>query len=168
MLNPIDNPSLGVFLDKILAEINSVGINLKDLQIDHVGYAVNSSEVYVQVRDDLLQNGELLKEAIIKNRRIGIIKINTPINYKSYTFNVIEVLEPAENEPVKTGWEHVEFLVNDYAALLSQYPSLNWSTKYMNQTHFSRIKLILPSGLEVKFLNTPVLETVRQEKAGNN
>jgi cell division septal protein FtsQ len=71
----------------------------------------------------------------------------------------MEVIEPIKGEATINGWEHVEFLVSDYDEMLKKYPGLPWNTSHKNREQFSRIKLKLPTGLEVKFLQTPLLES---------
>jgi uncharacterized protein len=151
------------FLDNLLQEINDIGIDIKNLKIDHIAYSAASSDEYEKMLPKYSNEGNLVKEATISNRRVAVIKLVQPIKYKDYSVDVIEIIEPIENQESISGWEHAEFLVQDYDEVLKKYPDLAWNTKHKDSPNFSRIKLTLPSGLEVKFLDTPVLVSVETE-----
>lgn len=151
------------FLDEIISEIESVGIDVNGLTIDHIAYSTDSSSQYEVTLPAFTKNGKLLKEAIIGDRRVAVISLNNPIIYKNHSISIVELIEPKEGQKTFDGWEHVEFLVNGYEEMLNKYPNLNWDTDNMNRESFSRIKLVLPSKREVKFLNTPVLESVKEK-----
>ncbi|OGC39048.1 hypothetical protein A3K42_01030 [candidate division WWE3 bacterium RBG_13_37_7] len=89
--------------------------------------------------------------------------MSKPIEYKNHLIEVIELIEPKEGQNALSGWEHVEFLVDDYNSLLTKYPDFNWDTNHMKREHFSRLKLTLPSDREVKFLDTPILISIMEE-----
>ncbi|OGC49665.1 hypothetical protein A2W32_05000 [candidate division WWE3 bacterium RBG_16_37_10] len=149
------------FLNNLLQEINNLGIDVNNLKIDHIAYSTNSSEKYENLLPEFMKEGELVKEAMISNRRVAVIKLINPIKYKNQLITAMELIEPIEGEKTILGWEHAEFLVDNYDDLLNKYPSLEWNTKNKDRENFSRIKLVLPSGKEVKFLNTPVLVSAR-------
>ncbi len=151
------------FLKGIFEEIEGVGIGIKSLKIDHVAYSCESSEEYEKFLPQFVKTGKLIKEAIISDRRVAIIKLDSPIKYNNYIIGVTELIEPIKKEESLSGWEHVEFLVDDYDSFLEQYPKLNWNLTHKNRESFSRIKLVLPSGKEVKFLNTPALVSAELE-----
>lgn len=155
------------FLDEIVHEISASGINISDLKMDHIAYSTNTSQEYEEALPKLLKHGNLVKEALISDRRVAVIKLDKPIGYKSHVIEVVELIEPKKRQNAMSGWEHVEFLVDDYNIMLSSYQNFNWDTSHMNREHFSRLKLTLPSGREVKFLNTPVLLSVAEEKLEN-
>jgi predicted metalloenzyme YecM len=151
------------FLDNLYKEINETGIDLTNLKIDHLAYSTSSTKEYEETLPKYLSQGEMVKEAIISNRRVAVIILKTPINYKNNAINALEVIEPIEGQESISGWEHAEFLVDNYNALLNKYPKLPWDTNNKDRRPFSRIKLVLPSGKEVKFLNTPVLVSAKEE-----
>ena len=150
------------FLDELFEVIRQTGIDVSDLKIDHIAYSASSTEEYEALLPKFLQNGQLIKEAIISDRRAAIIKLNSPIIYKNHSITAMEVIEPIKGEKSLNGWEHAEFLVNDYDSILSKYPNLSWNTANKNRPEFSRIKLILTNGMEIKFLDTPLLESAKQ------
>lgn len=152
------------FLDTLIAQIKDVGIDVTGLNIDHIAFSTSNSAEYEEKLAAFLNDGELVKEAIISDRRVAIIKLNTPYFYRDYNFNVVEVIEPVAGESAMSGWEHAEFLVDSYDDILKKYPHLDWNINHKNREHFSRIKLTLPNGLEVKFLDTPVLVSAEEEK----
>ncbi len=151
------------FLDLLIQEVTNVGIDVQDLKIDHIAISTGTSAEYEKTLPELLANGTLVNEAIISNRRVAVIKLNDPIGYKNSQIAAVELIEPKKGETTTTGWEHAEFLVDSYDTILKKYPELLWDTKDMQRENFSRIKLKLPSGLEIKFLDTPVLASVAKD-----
>lgn len=149
------------FLDDLFKEINNIGIDVSNLMVDHVAYSTASAEEYERLLPEYLKIGDLIKEAIISNRRVAIIKLKSAIKYKGSSINAIEVIEPIKDVPSLSGWEHAEFLVTDYDEILKKYPNMTWNTAHKDRKNFSRIKLALPNGMEVKFLNTPVLASAK-------
>jgi predicted metalloenzyme YecM len=151
------------FLKELYSQVKTAGIDVAELKIDHIAYSTASSEEYEKLKPFYLAKGQLVQEALISDRRVAIIKLNQPISFENQLIDVMELIEPIKNQKAITGWEHAEFLVDNYDTLLNKYPKLNWNTSHKNRENFSRIKLTLPSGLEVKFLDTPVLESAKLE-----
>jgi len=149
------------FLDELFEVIRQTGIDIADLKIDHIAYSAESSEDYEKLLPQYLAHGELIKEAIISDRRVAIIKLKTPVIYKNHSIEAIEIIEPIKGENAINGWEHAEFLVNEYDSILNKYPNLSWNTTHKDRPEFSRIKLTLSNGMEIKFLNTPLLESAK-------
>ena len=156
-------PGIEDFLKRIIEEIEGVGIDIEGLKIDHIAYSCKSSEEYEHLLPQFVKTGKLIREAIIGDRRVAIIKLDLPIKCNNYNIDVTELIEPIKGEESLSGWEHVEFLVDSYDSFLKQYPKLNWNLAHKNRENFSRIKLVLPSGREVKFLDTPALISAELE-----
>lgn len=148
------------FLDRLIAKITEIGIDTDDLKIDHVAYSVSSGEKYDELLPSFLDKGKLVREAIVGGRRVAIVKLIKPLEYRSQNVDAVELIEPKQGETKENGWEHAEFLVVDYDEILAKYPDLDWNLASKDRKEFSRIKLSLPGGLEVKFLMTPVLDEV--------
>jgi len=151
------------FFEQIVEEIGNVGIDIKGLVMDHIAYSTCTTKEYESTLPRFKEKGDLLREAIIGKRRVAVIKLTTPIKYKTYMVDVVELIEPKEGQEALSGWEHVEFLVENYDSMLKRYPDLDWDTKDTTRDNFSRLKLTLPSKREVKFLDTPVLESIARE-----
>lgn len=156
------NNDLFAFLEKIATSLKKLGINIAKYKIDHVAYGVTSPQVYDQMLPTFLHNGELVREATIDGRRVSIIKYFTPPIWHDQEISAVELIEPKKGEEASLGWEHAEFLVNSYDQLISEYPKLNWDTKHIDRKPFTRVKLKLENGMEVKFLDTPVLISSRE------
>jgi predicted metalloenzyme YecM len=147
------------FLEKLFEKIVSTGIDIKILKLDHIAYSVSSSEEYEALLPEFKAKGELVREAIIGDRRVAVLELEEPLVWKSQTINAVELIEPKADEEPFSGWEHAEFLVNNYDEFMAKYPNLNWITDSKDRVEFSRIKLQLGDGLEVKFLTTPLLKS---------
>jgi predicted metalloenzyme YecM len=149
------------FIAKLLQEIKEIGIDATDLKIDHIAYSAGSTEEYEKLVPQILAEGKLIKEALIKDRRILIAELNKPT---VRNISVVEIIEPVKGEKEFSGWEHAEFLIDNYDDFLQKYPNFEWDLNHKDKPNFTRIKLALPSGKEVKFLDTPLLDSVVLEK----
>lgn len=148
------------FLDKWFTSVNALVIDLSQMNPDHIGYSVSSKEEYNQEKETLLKIAELVREAIVSNRRVGVFKFNTPLKYDKYIIDAIELIEPKEGEKTQTGFEHAEFTaITRLHELVSTYPDLPWNTSSIDRLDFPRLKIIFPDKTEVKFNNQPIKNT---------
>lgn len=152
--------SYSQFLDAWFVEIEKLGIDVQDFKLDHLGYSVSSSDEYAKTLSELLTVGDLFREATISDRRVGIIKLHTPLKYKHHKISAIEVLEPKSGEKAKSGFEHAEFTIPfPLQTLVTRYPQVNWDVSNIERVDFPRLKLVFTNGLEVKFNTTPLLKS---------
>jgi uncharacterized protein len=153
------------FLNEILSRIQKAGVDVTVLELDHIAYKTSSLEEYEKIKPDFLKFGKMIKENMVRERKVGHIKLFKPIIYKQYVIPALEVIAPKTGEIIKPGWEHVEFVLKEsYEQFMSKYPSLNWDTSVMTSDVFSMIKLILGEDMQVKFHMTPLLEMVEEDE----
>ena len=152
------------FLDRFFENFQKTGIDVSDLVMDHVAYKTSSEEEYFGLKPQFLAIGTLAKESMVRDRRVGIFKLNTPWQYKEYTIPAVELIAPKEGEVITSGFEHAEFVLNEsYESFMAKYPNLSWDTSVMNSDLFSMIKLKLSQDMQVKFHQMPILEIVEKE-----
>ena len=80
------------FLDKLLIEIHSAGIDIDGLKIDHIAFSTKTTEEYEKLLPQFLKNGKMIQEAIISNRRVGIVQLSKAILYKNDSIGVVDLL----------------------------------------------------------------------------
>ncbi len=147
------------FLNKWFANVNSLGIDSSQMTLDHIGYSVSSKEEYDDEKKAILASADLVREAIVSNRRVGVYKFKEPLKYKDFLIEALEVIEPKESETGWTGFEHAEFTTQtDLHELIKLYPNLPWNTSSIDRSDFPRLKIIFSDNTEVKFNNGPILE----------
>jgi uncharacterized protein len=70
------------FLDTIFERINTTGIDVSNYQMDHLCYRVENNILYEEKKNELLQKGTLLHEALVGGRMIATFKLNEPLHYR--------------------------------------------------------------------------------------
>lgn len=156
------------FLAALLAKLKELKIDVSSCQLDHIAYRTTSKQEYEEAKEEFKQLGELLPEVIIRHRRIAIIKLKVPLTYQNYRIEALELLEPAEGDRFRTGFEHAEFVITQKLSdLMEKYPKLDWNTKALARVNNPELGLRLGDNLGVKFHKMPILEARRiQEETG--
>ena len=102
------------FMDNIFLFISELGIDVKDLQIDHAALRFKNSDDVNKLIAELEPIGKKLSEAIVNGRTIYIYKLNSPLIYRNFSVPCVELPYPAANHDFDTdGWEHLEFVLSD-------------------------------------------------------
>lgn len=154
------------FLDEFLARVEEVGVNIAGLQMDHIAYKTASIEEYETMKPLFLELGEQVHENMVRERKVGIFKLNSPWRYKGYEISAIELIAPKPGEIIKPGWEHAELVLKEsYKEFMEKYPQLNFDTSVMNSDLFSMIKLKLGEDMQAKFHLMPILEIIKKENS---
>lgn len=147
------------FLDDWFQNVDSLGIDYSGMKLDHLGYSVSSNQEYDQEKVTLLEIADLVKEANVSNRRVGVFKFKTPLKYKGQEIEALELIEPKEGETGWTGFEHTEFTTKtNLHDLVTAYPSLPWDKSSIDREDFPRLKIVFSDKTEIKFNNSPILE----------
>jgi len=153
------------FISGILTGIISFGIDVTDLDMDHIGYQASSNEDYDFSKKEFDTIGDLVSEKIVGGRRVGIYKLKIPLRYEQYVNEAIELVAPKEGQICPSGLEHVEFVLkDDFDSFMAKYPNVVWDTTAVNQPMFPMIKLKLTDTTQVKFHLTPVLDIIKEDK----
>jgi len=67
------------FVEGILNKIKEFGIDVSDLNMDHIGYQASSNEDYDNLKKEFDKIGALVSEKIVGGRRVGIYKLHSPL-----------------------------------------------------------------------------------------
>lgn len=138
------------FLKKIFRNLDKLMINVSSYELDHIAYRCASTDNYLKVKNRLSAVSELLNEAIIRDRRIAIFKLDKPVSYGDFFVTYFELMEPAEGDQYREGLEHAEFAIgNDFDSLKKNYPNVEFREKIRKNNPELVIKF--PDGLAVKF-----------------
>lgn len=149
------------FLDSFFEQITKAKLDITNLSLDHVAYQAASSEEYDQLKPSFVELGELVNEEIIRGRRVSVFRVYKPVQYKGYTFNALELIEPKKGQVCDSGYQHAELITQKpFEEYMKEYPDLQWDTSSINNSAFSHLKLNFDNGLTLKFLQKPILELV--------
>jgi predicted metalloenzyme YecM len=154
------------FLDSFFEQISKVGLDISGLPLDHVAYQATSKEDYEKLLKEFSTLGELVSEEIIGGRRVAVIKLDNPFNYREYTITALELIEPKEGQQCESAFQHAEFVTNlPFEKYIERYPNINWDTSSMHRDEFSHLKINFSNGLTLKFLSKPILQLFAEKKA---
>lgn len=149
------------FINNVLQKLNTFGVDVTNLDMDHVGYQASSNTDYDNLKKEFDKIGEKLTEEIVGGRRVGIYKLYKPLHFKQYTNTAIELVAPKEGQVCPSALEHVEFVITEtFESFMNKYPNIPWDTSSINQPDFPMIKLKLNEQIMAKFHLTPVLKIV--------
>lgn len=149
------------FIKKILDKLDELGIDVSNLNMDHIGYQASSNEDYDNLVSEFDAIGERVSEAVVGGRRVGIYKLNEPLRFRQYVNTAIELIAPKADQVCPSALEHIEFVIDGFENFMKKYPDVQWDTSAISQSDFPMIKLKLDKDIQVKFHLTPVLEIVK-------
>lgn len=153
------------FLDTIFEKIKTAGLDVKGLKLDHIAFYTASNEEYDQIKPEFEKLGMFDHEAILSNRRVGVVKLSNLFVYEDYEIEAVELIEPRDGEKHSSGWEHAEFVTDEeYEDILRRYPNVKWETSSMDRPIYSHITIVLEKDLKVKFHHSSILECIKMEK----
>jgi predicted metalloenzyme YecM len=151
-----------IFLDELFSEIKKSKLDISSMKLDHLGYRTKSEEDFLKLIRKFENIGKLVHENYIGGNKVRIYKLNTPLSYKSYKIDAVELIGPNETKVYPTGLEHAEFVVSEkYTDIIKNYPNLNWDTTAIDRSEFPMLKLPLKEFMQIKLINTPVLVMAR-------
>ncbi len=114
------------FLDQLFIEINKAGIKIHPhWQIDHLCFRVGSEESYQQYKNDFLKFSDLLIESPVNGRLISTFKLHTPVVYKNWAIDLVELPAPKKGKTTIEGFEHIEIVIDiPFGEIEALYPNL--------------------------------------------
>lgn len=158
-------PNYTDFLDTLFLKLEKTGFNVKGLQLDHIAYYTQTKQEYDDLKPEFEKLGLFDHEAIISNRRVGVIKLHKPFIYKEYTIEAAELIEPKDGEVHASGWEHAEFVISEnYYDFMKKHTDVTWDTGNINRPNYSHITVTLDKDLKVKFHDKSILQCIEIER----
>ncbi len=103
------------FMEKIMVFISDLGLDISDLQIDHIAIRVkdpSNVELLKKELNALSINNSPISNEIVNGREIMIFKLLHPLVYENYQIPCIELPYPSSSHHYKVdGWEHIEVVI---------------------------------------------------------
>jgi len=164
----LPNPS--PFLSELLSQLETVPGALDHLPIDHLCYRVESREHYLELKELLLANNELLVESPIKGRLISTFRMTQPFRHEEREIWLLELPEPKIGSPYPEGWEHAEFVTDRPLAEFENWliDELGVASSDIDRSGLGKplnadLRLRLEGGLSVKFHELALDEVITRE-----
>ncbi len=111
------------FFRKLKRELLNVGIDLHGKHVDHLCYRVSTDAEYLEMKNQLLRQAELLGETIIAGRPICTFKMNEPFCVDGFSIPLLELPAPKASSPYPTGFEHAEVVLKEsFETIEKKYP----------------------------------------------
>ncbi len=88
-----------------------LGLDLAELEADHIAVRCHQFSTAERWKAGLLQMGTLFSEAMINGRPICLFKLHQPLCVAGWEIEVIELPWPGEKLYRHEGWEHVEIVL---------------------------------------------------------
>jgi predicted metalloenzyme YecM len=146
------------FLDKLFQKLDELKVDVSDLKLDHIAYKATLGEEYDQMKLKFLEIADMDHEFEVGKWLVSTYKLKIPLIYKNYKIPAIELIAPKDGSKVKSGLEHVEFVLNEsFDSLMKKYPNLDWDTSNVEREEYSMLKLKLGDDMQVKFPKESVL-----------
>ena len=150
--------------DSNIAEFNDCALRTNpDARADHICYRCGDTAEFERFRAMFEHESKFIHQAIISNRRIAIIALQTSV---ATVLGPIKVLELSDQKPdgsQHSGFDHIEIYpyTNEESVLVE---NLIRSGEELTQTvrpHHTTHDLLLPSGFKVRIEPEPLLEKIR-------
>ena len=109
------------FLSRLFANLPGQPSDYDHLPIDHLCYRTATAGEYVNLRNALSEQHELLVESTIGGRPIATFRLSGPIVYGDRRIPLVELPAPKPGSPYPTGWEHAEFVTDRPLAAFARY-----------------------------------------------
>lgn len=156
------------FLDAIFEGLAQRKIDVSKFQADHLCYRVATLQEYELRKVELARIGALLHETVIGGRPIATYKFHTPLEYGNRLIPLIELPAPKKGSPYPSGFEHVEFVINEsFESYMARYPDLVFELSGATKKVNPEIRIELDGGLSVKFHHQTLEDVIACETAAN-
>jgi predicted metalloenzyme YecM len=153
--------NLEKFINEKLNQLNKLGVDVSDLELDHFGYQTSSKDDYEIKRIEVKTIAMLKSENIVRGRRVGIYKLNESHLYHHYRISGFELVEPSEGQKCNSQLDHLEFVLkNSFEDYIAKYPAVSWDTTAMNRPEFAKLTIKFEDGTSVKFHLKNIFEEI--------
>lgn len=153
------------FLEYIFTELERLGLDVSAYFLDHLCYRVDTADLYEEKKKQMLSHAKLLSEALISGRPIATFELNEPILFRERSIGVVEIPHPKAGIQVKTGLEHVEFVIDeDFKSFLNRYSHLSFDQSGLAKQHNPELELKFVKA-NVKFHRVSLREAIARESS---
>lgn len=162
MVAPLPDPTL--FLQHLFAALHADGVDVEDMELDHLCYRVATVVRYSTCMDLFAQHGTLLAESLIAGRPIATYRLHQGFRFRERIIDMVELPSPKPGSTYPEGYEHAEFVVEEDLLVFTQrYPKLAWELDDLRKTTNPDVRLLYP-GFSVKFHRQRLSDVIATEQ----
>ncbi len=153
------------FLNKLFKKLEATKFNiLPHWDIDHLCFRTETIKDYESYQAVFSTLGTLLIESDVNGRAISSYELNYPIRFQNWLIRVVELPAPKKGKSCKTGFEHIEVVVDQsLTSVCKQYPKLEWDKSGLKKLFNSELELSFESSA-IKFHNLSLKSVINFEK----
>ena len=147
------------FLLKIFSNLEKAGFDLDEFEeLDHIAYRTERLEDYKKMKEKLTMFSKVYSDKVFNGRPILICLLKSPLFFRNFSIEGLEVLAPKENNKHKEGLEHAEFVIKiPLADFMKKYERVDFNLNAYNREE--NPELIVEFGdCAVKFHEQSLLE----------
>lgn len=155
-MRPIDKETLiglaNTFLQRVFDELVRHNFILeKHWHIDHLCYRTSTQENYLFIKEQFQKFSKLLIESEVNGRLISTFKLATPIVFREWEIDLIEVPAPKKGKVVADGFEHFE-VVSDltFDEIKSRYSGCRFDDSGLAKDFNQELEVVF-DGFALKF-----------------
>lgn len=154
------------FLDQIFIQLVDHKIHIEPRwSIDHLCYRVSSQEDYQKYQMIMSQFAELLIESPVNGRMISTYKLSTPIKYKHWVIDVVELPSPKKGKITKDGFEHIEVVVDEtFDQIKEKYKHCQFDESGLAKSFNQELEIPL-GDMAIKFHHMSLESVIQAEKS---
>lgn len=116
------------FLIKVFKELNNVDVDITSFEIDHLCYRTSSLKNYQEIKDKFSKEARLLIESDVNGRPIATFKLHSPIFFKDWIIDLVEVPAPKEGRETQEGYEHIEVVIDQsFDEFIERHPKIEFN-----------------------------------------
>lgn len=128
-------------------------------QIDHLCYRTSTQESYLSTKQQFEQFSKLLIESEVNGRLITTFKLPTPIPFKNWNIDLVEVPAPKVGKTTADGFEHFEVVCDlTFDEIKNRYSQCQFDESGLAKKINQELEVIF-NGFALKFHHMS-LETV--------
>lgn len=152
------------FTEKLLGLADDIGIDITELEADHIALRINDEFVAKEAHHQWLKYGEQISSAVINGRPIIVICFENPLQTDHWLIECLELPYPAEGKTYpQEGWEHMEFVVSSEQTsaegylddLKKRFPRFNQQWQLLQENQI-KTKLSSPKGEGERLANPTI------------
>ncbi|MHA6311639.1 MULTISPECIES: VOC family protein [Pantoea] len=99
------------FEESLQSFAQRLGLQLNDLEIDHIAVRCHQEATAIRWQQGLQQIGSQFSQAMINGRPICLFKLHQPLQVAGWPVDVVELPWPGEKRYRHEGWEHIEVVL---------------------------------------------------------
>ncbi|HVM90767.1 MAG TPA: VOC family protein [Verrucomicrobiae bacterium] len=166
-MNPFDKP-LEEFLTRLFHLLDEAGVDVSNLEMDHVCYRVETLERYLALAHAWRLYAVDVHESPVNGRPISVFVLRRPLRRAGRAISVIELPAPKEGVSFREGWEHAEFVIEGptFNHFIARHRHLaeRFDRKSVNKSLNPELGLKLDHGIQAKFHFLPLAKVIELER----